>query len=101
MIYITQLIFVKEGKEDTFLEFESFVIPIMEKYNGKINYRIRPDKENFIDNNQKETPFEIHFISFDSELDLQNFLKNDERLKFVHLKEESVKSTLLIKGKKI
>jgi hypothetical protein len=29
MIYITQLIFVKEGKEATFLEFEDDAIPLM------------------------------------------------------------------------
>jgi hypothetical protein len=48
MIYITQLIFVKEGKEEIFLEFENYAIPLMEKYNGKIIYRLRPSKENFI-----------------------------------------------------
>ena len=101
MIYITQLIFVKKGKEETFLEFENFAIPLLEKYNGRIIYRIRPNKESFIGNIQKETPYEIHFISFDSEQDLQNFLKNDERLKFIHLKEEAVNSMFLVKGEKM
>lgn len=101
MIYITQLIFVMEGKEETFLEFENFAIPLMEKYNGKIIYRIRPNKENFIANYQSELPYEIHFISFDSEQDLQNFMNDNERLKFIHLKDESVKSILLVKGEKM
>ncbi len=101
MIYITQLVFVKEGKEKIFLEFESFAIPLMEKYKGKIIYRVRPSKENFIDNHQSELPYEIHFISFDSEQDLQDFMNDGERLNFIHLKEESVKTMLLIKGEKI
>lgn len=101
MIYITQLIFVKEGKEATFLEFEKFAIPLMEKYNGKVVYRIRPDKANFIDNNQTELPYEIHFISFESEENLTDFLIDEERLKFMHLKDESVKSMLLVKGEKM
>lgn len=100
MIYITQLIFVKEGKEDTFLEFEDHVIPIMKKYNGQIIYRIRPSKESFV-SEKKELPFEIHFISFDSEIDFANFMDDDSRLEFIHLKSESIKSTLLIKGEKI
>ena len=100
MIYITQLIFVKEGKEDKFLEFESHAIPLMERYNGKIIYRLRPSKDNFIDND-KEIPYEIHFISFDSEQDLIEFMKDNSRLNFINLKNESVKSTLLVKGKKL
>jgi antibiotic biosynthesis monooxygenase (ABM) superfamily enzyme len=100
MIYITQLIFVKEGKEEKFLEFENHVLPLMEKYNGKIIYRLRPSRENFIDA-VKELPYEIHFISFDSEQDLAEFMKDDSRLKFIHLKNDSVKSMLLVKGEKI
>lgn len=100
MIYITQLIFLKTGKERTFLEFEKFAISLMEKYNGKIIYRLRPSKKDFIDND-KETPYEIHFISFDSEQNLMEFMKDDSRLKFIHLKNDSIKSTLIVKGEKI
>ena len=100
MIYITQLIFVQEGKEEKFLEFESHAIPLMEKYNGRIIYRLRPSTESFV-NPVEELPYEIHFISFDSEQDLAEFMKDDSRLKFVHLKNESVKSMLLVKGEKI
>ena len=100
MIYITQLIFIKEGKEDSFLEFENHAIPLMEKYNGRIIYRLRPTKESFI-SEEKELPYEIHFISFDTEKDLADFMKDDSRLQFIHLKDESIKSTLLIKGEKL
>lgn len=100
MIYITQLIFVQEGKEEKFLEFESHAIPLMEKYNGRIIYRLRPTTENFV-NPVEELPYEIHFISFDSEQDLAEFMKDDSRLRFIHLKNESVKSMLLVKGEKI
>lgn len=100
MIYITQLIFIKKGKEKTFLEFEKIAIPLMEKYNGKMIYRLRPSKDDFIENN-KETPYEIHFISFDSEEDLTKFIKDDSRLKFIHLKNDSIKSTLIVKGEKM
>lgn len=101
MIYITQLIFINQGKEDLFLEFERTAIPLMEKYGGKVIYRIRPDRSNFIDCDAKETPYEIHIISFDSEQLLQNFLHDDERQNFIHLKNQSVKSILLVKGSKV
>lgn len=100
MIYLTQLIFVKKGKEAIFHEFENFAIPLMEKYNGKIIHRLRPQKESYISSSE-EQPYEIHFISFDSEEDLAEFLKDDSRQNFMHLKNESVQSSLLIKGEKM
>ncbi|HNP19368.1 MAG TPA: DUF1330 domain-containing protein [Fulvivirga sp.] len=100
MIYITQLIFVKKGKESTFLEFENFAIPLMEKYNGKMIYRIRPEREAYVSATEK-LPYEIHFISFESEDDLKNFMEDDSRLNYIHLKEESISSTFLVKGMKM
>lgn len=100
MIYLTQLIFVKKGKEAVFHEFEDFAIPLMEQYNGRIIYRLRPNADTFIEENKK-TPYEIHFMSFDSEEDLQEFLKDESRLKFMPLKEESIQSTFLVKGEKM
>ncbi|MFZ1807990.1 MAG: DUF1330 domain-containing protein [Cyclobacteriaceae bacterium] len=100
MIYLTQLIFVKKGQEEKFLEFERFAIPLMEKYNGKMLYRLRPEAAHFIDES-KELPYEMHFVSFDSEEDLTEFMKDDSRLEFIHLKDESVKSILIVKGEKM
>lgn len=100
MIYITQLIFIHKGQEETFLEFESFALPLMAKYTGKLLYRLRPTDDSFIDLDQ-EKPYEIHFISFDSEEDLTAFLNDETRLDFIHLKEASVRTTLLVKGKKM
>ena len=101
MIYLTQFIFIKEGQEEVFHEFESFAIPLMEKYNGRILYRIRPQKEAFIDLENKKTPYEIHFLSFDSEGDLQDFFKDEDRKQLIHLKEASIQSTFLVKGKRV
>lgn len=100
MIYLTQLIFIKESKEDTFNEFENFAIPLLQKYGGEIIYRIRPEKSNFI-NESKETPYEVHFISFNSNEDFTDFMNDKKRLEFIHLKNESIKSTILVKGEKL
>jgi len=100
MIYITQLIFVKPGKECVFNEFEDLAIPLLEKYNGKLLYRIRPTIETII-SSEEEHPYEVHFITFDSELDLKEFMNDDSRLKFMHLKEDSIKSTVTVKGIKM
>ena len=97
MIYFTQLIYIKEGQEQVFDEFEAIAIPAILKYNGRLLLRIRPTENSFIENSI-DKPYEIHFGEFDSEQDFQNFTHDEERKKFLHLKEQSVKTTILIKG---
>ena len=100
MIYITQLIYIKQGQEDVFDEFESIAIPIISKYNGKLLFRVRPTEEAVIERNT-DRPYEIHLTEFNSELDFQNFMKDEERISFLHLKEKSIEMSILIKGEKI
>jgi len=100
MIYVTQLIYLKGGQEKAFLEFENVAIPIISKYNGKLLIRVRPDEDSFIENHI-DKPYEIHLIQFDSEKDLQHFMRDEERKKFLYLKEQSIKSSILIQGIKI
>ena len=73
---------------------------MMQKYNGKIIQRIRPTADAFISGDEKK-PYEIHFMSFDSQSDLDAYLKDDTRLKYVHLKGESVETMLLVKAEKM
>ena len=41
MIHLTQLIYIKEGKEETFHEFEEIAIPTILKYNGRLTLRLK------------------------------------------------------------
>jgi uncharacterized protein (DUF1330 family) len=100
MIYITQLIYIKQGQEAVFDEFESVAIPIVAKYNGRLLFRIRPTRETVIERNS-DSPYEIHLTEFDSESDFQNFMKDEERKSFLHLKEKSIETSILIRGEKI
>ena len=100
MIYITQLIYLKEGQENVFDEFEDIAMPVILKYNGRLLLRIRPDENSFIEYNI-DKPYEIHFVEFDSEQDFENFKQDKERMKFLHLKEQSIKTSILIKGTKL
>ena len=100
MIYLTQLIYIKEGQENIFNEFESVAIPIILKYNGRLTLRIRPEKEAFIEANI-EQPYEIHLVEFDTEQDFEHFKKDEERKQFLHLKEQSIRTSILIKGQKL
>ncbi|HEX2609152.1 MAG TPA: DUF1330 domain-containing protein [Flavisolibacter sp.] len=97
MIYITQLIYLKEGKEAVFEAFEKVAIPSIGRYRGKLLLRIRPDREAYLES-QIEAPYEVHLAAFETEIDFQAFLKDEERQRFLHLKEESIRSSLMIRG---
>jgi len=100
MIYITQLVYIKKGKEEVFQEFEEHAIPAISKYNGKLLLRIRPQQDAIIEN-AIEATYEIHFVEFETEADFEYFKHDEERKKFLHLKEKSIQSALMIKGTKI
>lgn len=97
MIYITQLIYVKPGQEAIFDEFENVAIPIVAKYNGRMLFRLRPTKENYI-MQPDELPYEVHLATFDNQDDFDAFKADKERAKFLHLKEASIEKMLLIQG---
>ncbi|ASV30723.1 DUF1330 domain-containing protein [Maribacter cobaltidurans] len=97
MIHITQLIYVKKGKEEIFHEFEEIAIPTILKYNGRLTLRIRPNDNAIIESNIK-VPYGIHLVEFESQEDFDNFMLDEERKKFLHLKDESIESAILIQG---
>lgn len=98
MIYFTQLIYIKPGKEAIFHQFEDIVLPLLEKHNGKLLLRCRPDKASFIESNYGK-PYEIHLVSFESPEDFKNYANNPDRQSCLHLKEASVERVVLIEGK--
>ena len=100
MLFITQLIYIKDGQENVFHQFEDIAIPAILKYNGQLLLRVRPTENSFIETNI-EKPYEIHLVEFATENDFDNFMKDEDRKRFLHLKEQSIKSVVLIKGTKI
>ena len=100
MIYITQLIYLQPGKEKVFDEFEYIAIPIIAKYKGRLLLRIRPT-ENSVIERWIDKPYEIHLVEFESEQDFEEFMHDKERKNYLHLKEQSIKSSFLIQGTKI
>ncbi|HYF70498.1 MAG TPA: DUF1330 domain-containing protein [Ohtaekwangia sp.] len=99
MIYITQLIYIIPGQEKKFHEFEDVAIPIIAKYNGRLLFRVRPNDDAYIEH-QIDKPYEIHLVEFDAVEDFENFKKDEERKKFLHLKEQSIKASIMIQGTK-
>jgi uncharacterized protein (DUF1330 family) len=99
-IFITQLIYIIEGQEQIFDEFERIAIPIISNYNGKLLLRVRPQEHDFIENHM-DIPYEIHLVGFETQQDFEHFMQDEERKNFLHLKEQSIKASILIQGKKL
>lgn len=97
MIFITQLIYIVKGREDTFNEFESIAIPIISKYNGRLLFRIKPNENDFVEC-IIDKPYEVHLIEFATEKDFDNFKLDKERKKFLHLKNQSIRLSILYQG---
>lgn len=100
MIYITQLIYIIPGQENILDQFEDIAIPIISKYNGRLLLRVRPNDNSFIENHI-DRPYEIHLVEFDTEQDFESFKRDEERKRFLHLKEQSIKASILIQGTKL
>lgn len=100
MISITQLIYIKNGQEKVFDQFESIAIPMIKKYNGCLLFRIRPSEKSFIESSI-EQPYEIHLVEFDTQQDFDRFMLDEERKKFLHLKNQSIKTSILYLGTKL
>jgi uncharacterized protein (DUF1330 family) len=97
MIYLTQLVYVRKGCETEFKQFENIVLPLLSKYRGELLLRIRPEHASKI-GGSSELPFEVHVVRFETEEDLAAYSNDEERQRSLHLKEQSVRSAILIKG---
>ncbi len=101
MIYITQLIYLKPGQEEVFDQFEAVAIPIISKYRGQLLLRVRLPGGAEIIESAIETPYEMHLVSFESEADFGQFMQDEERKQFLHLKEQAIRSSILFKGERL
>jgi hypothetical protein len=98
MIYFTQLIFIREGKEDTFHAFEDQVLPLLQRHNGELIYRVRPPRSSVVATTI-DYPYELHLVSFTDRASFEGYRDDPDRLKYMHLKDESVERIMLIEGK--
>ena len=96
MIYLTQLIYVREGREADFQQFEEIVLPRLSQYSGELVLRLRPDRASKIAGSG-DLPYEVHVVRFETEEGL--LATPTMRSGNVgYLKDQSVRSALLIKG---
>jgi uncharacterized protein (DUF1330 family) len=100
MIYITQLIYHKKGKKKLFESFEKSVLPLLGKHGGQLLFRCAPPSR-FYRSATIEKPDEIQLIRFESEEQFRAYVADEDRIKLVGLKQDSVRMQILIKGEPI
>lgn len=97
MLYFTQILFVNEGQEAVFHSFEDHVLPLLQRHNGELLYRVRPPKPAVVATTMGY-PYEIHLVTFPTQTDFEAYRDNPERTQYVPLKDQSINKVLLIKG---
>lgn len=97
MVFITQLVYVNPGKESVFDDFEAVAIALIGKHGGELLLRLRPSAEGVIAGSI-ELPYEIHLVRFPSDQALASFMADPERQGLLHLKNDSVRSSLVVRG---
>jgi|SRR5262245_12666088 len=97
MLYLTQLVYLNPGKEAMFEAFENVALALIPKYGGQLLLRVRPTSETVIAATE-EIPYEVHVVCFPSENDFKAFSQDPERQLILHLKDESVRSSMLVRG---
>jgi len=97
MVYLTQLVYVHDGREAMFREFEDVVLPLLAKHQGELLLRLRLESESKIAGSAA-LPYELHIVRFETDDDLARYSNDEVRRQVLRLKDESVQSTLVIKG---
>ncbi len=97
MIHVVQLIYLQEGREKEFLEFEDHVLPLLAQFNGVLELRLRPSPSAWVAGT-RECPYEVHMVSFPGDQELAGYANSPERLRWLRLKENSVRVSIQVKG---
>lgn len=93
-IYFTNLIYLQDGQEGLFQEYERRALPIIFKYGGRFENIIKPTKVT----GNLSLPDEIHILSFETEADFQRYRQDPESQKIAPLRHKSVKEAIIIGG---
>lgn len=94
-IYYTLSVYLREGQEEVFQAYENKVLPLLPKYNGKLELRLKINKT------APDHPDEIHVISFLNETDFTAYRNDPERLRYASMFQDSVAKAMLVQGVKM
>jgi uncharacterized protein (DUF1330 family) len=97
MIVLTQLVYIHPGKEEAYEKFEATVLPLLPQYGGELLLRLRPSWTSFVAGS-REVPYEVHLVTFETKEGLARYSNDEVRQRCLHLKNESVRSSLVFEG---
>ncbi len=99
-IFVTELVYVRPGREPEFLEFETQVLPLLSKHGGELLLRLRPPA-NAMMGGSYETPFEVHLVRFASEAHMAHYVDDPQRRRALHLKDDAVRASIVVQGSRV
>lgn len=97
MIYVTQLIHVRETNSNTFAAFDSALSALIQRHSGIFLFRLRPDPLNLVASTIG-IPYEVQLLRFEIEEAFENFMHDEERKRLLLSKDHAIRSVILIKG---
>ncbi|HEY8513251.1 MAG TPA: DUF1330 domain-containing protein [Cyclobacteriaceae bacterium] len=97
MVYVTQLIHVRETNATLFAEFDTALSTLVQRHSGMFLFRLRPDPLNLIASTIG-IPYEVQLLRFETEDGFDNFMRDEERKHLLLAKEHAIRSVILIKG---
>ncbi len=95
--YLTVLLYLHEGQAEQFHHYERRIKPILESYGGRFEKVIKPTHVL----GDLSLPDEVHWLSFPSEADFQHYREDHNLTQMAHLRDASVRGTLVLSGQGI
>ena len=83
--------YVREGLEADVQQFEEIFLPRLSQYWGELVLRLRTDRTANIAGSG-DLPYEVDVVRFESEEGLVRYSNDEERQRWLHLKDQSVRS---------
>jgi len=93
-LYLTVLLYLKDGKQEQFYDYERRVKPVIESYGGQFEKVIKPTHVV----GDIPMPDEIHLLSFPSEQSFQSYRDDPALPEIAALRAEAVEQTIIISG---
>ena len=97
MLYLTVLLYIHEGQEAAFAEYEARVRPIMARYGGKMLYRTNPEADSAAAPDQ-ELPYEMHLLSFPDHDAFMAYRQDPERTELAPLQGRIIKRAVVMRN---
>ena len=99
-LILTALFYLQPGEEQTFLEYEARVLPLLAHHGGELLARWRPAADALIAGSY-EPPYEIHLLAFPDRAAFEAYRQNPERTQYTPLFQQAVKRAIILEGQQL